>query len=515
MKKIVVTLSSLLVIGLSGCSTNPTQQDGQDSLAQGGDTDGENARIDWLTAWWKKSVPEPVQRGVKGLGFSRWFSPIPKVENDEDADQKESRVSLWDTLGDKVTLADRNHPRVQKEANFYARNPRFLDHMSEHAEPYINFVLGEVQRRNMPVEVALLPAIESAYEPRATSSRNAAGLWQLIPGTARRWGLDLNRHYDGRRDVFASTHAALDYLQKLSDDFGGDWLLAMAAYNCGELNVTHAIRRNLASGRPTDFWSLELPAETRTFVPRILGLAALVAEPQSYGVQLKTLRDMPVIPVKVDYRLDLARLAIMADVPLKEMEHLNPAYHNGKIDFEGGSLLLPARQAQAFEERLAAINPQELSPFPTVSDASPPEAVEEVVERAKEAPVIRSSPEKVHVVRRGDTLGSLANIAGVEIKNIIAWNHLKPHASLQPGQRLTLRMGETRVTLPKGHHVADKHTDRHGRMKAAVLSHDKHPDKSSSQRQHAGAKQQDTHHHHSDSRLASNQHTSRTHRKRS
>ncbi|CAK0777475.1 membrane-bound lytic murein transglycosylase D [Gammaproteobacteria bacterium] len=513
MKKVVLTLSSLLMFNLSGCSVNPAHPGDESSLAQDGE--GESARTDWLTAWWKKSVPEPVQRGVRGLGFNRWFAATPPPEHDENTDQPENHASLWDTLGDKLTLVDPSHPRIQKEANFYARNPRFLDHMSEHAEPYINFVLGEVQRRNMPVEVALLPAIESAYEPRATSPRQAAGLWQLIPGTARRWGLDLNQHYDGRRDVFASTNAALNYLQKLNDDFGGDWLLTMAAYNCGELNVAHAIERNIAHGRPTDFWSLDLPAETRTFVPRILGLAALVAEPQNYGVQLKTLRDMPVTPVKVDYQVDLARVALIADVPLKEVQRLNPAYRNGKTDSDGGNLLLPARQAQAFEERLAAIDPKELSPFPTVSDVSLPEAAAEVVERASERsiaerPVVERaathpSPPKVHVVRRGDTLGSLAHAAGVEVKEIMAWNHLKPRANLRPGQRLTLSMGKTPVTLAKSHHSADKHTSRHGNVKATVLAHGGH---------HTKAQHQEAHHH-SASKLASNQHTSRTNRKRS
>ncbi|CAK0781948.1 membrane-bound lytic murein transglycosylase D [Gammaproteobacteria bacterium] len=512
MKKTIFTLSSIFIITLSGCSTNPAYQNDPSSLVQEGEVDGENGRIDWLTAWWKKSVPESVQRGIRGLGFSRWFAAGSQEGGAGDFDQKEYTGSLWDAVGDRVTLADRNHPRIQKEANFYAHNQRFLDHISEHAEPYFNFVLGEVQRRNMPVEVALLPAIESAYEPRATSPRHAAGLWQLVPGTARRWGLDLNQHYDGRRDVFASTNAALDYLQKLNNDFDGDWLLAMAAYNCGELNVTHAIQKNLAHGRPTDFWSLDLPAETRTFVPRILGLAALVAEPQSYGVQLKTMRDRPVLPVKIDYQMDLARVAAIAEVPLEEVQRLNPAYRYGKTDSDGGNLLLPARQAQAFEQRLAAIDPQELSPFPTASDAPPVEAVERTPEPAEELPTKKRSSAQVHVVRRGDTLGSLAHHAGVGVKDLIAWNHLKPHASLQPGQRLTLHLGSTSAALAKGHGHADNH-DRHGRVKVVALAHGKRHDKSSSHQHHHA----EAGHHHSGSKyskLAHNEPT-RTHRKRS
>ncbi|CAK0755303.1 membrane-bound lytic murein transglycosylase D [Gammaproteobacteria bacterium] len=520
MKKIILTLSSLFAISLSGCASDPAyqksdadSQDNPDSLVLKGQDESNSltqeeegntsGKIDWLTAWWKKSESEltPSSR-VKNFGFSHWFTktPIKKEHND----LEENVVSLWDTVGDLVTLTEPDHPRIQKEANFYARNQRFLDYISEQAEPYFNFVLGEVQRRNMPVEVALLPAVESAYQPRATSPRRAAGLWQLIPGTARHWGLELNQHYDGRRDVFASTHAALDYLQKLNDDFEGDWLLTMAAYNCGEFSVSRAIRRNLAHGKPTDFWSLELPAETRAFVPRILGLAAVIAEPQNYGVQLKTLRDRPVVSVKIDYQVDLAKVAEIADISLHEMKRLNPAYRQGKTDSEGGNFLLPEPQARLFEARLAAMDPQELSPFQRASDAPPVEADIKPVSAAPEpstenAITNRAPVQMIHVVRRGDTLGSLARAAGVRVKDIIAWNHLKSRVSLHPGQRLTLSQGTEAVVLTKSHGHTDQ-VNKHGRIKATILARGKHHDAQSLQHQR-----------HSVIKAAHNKHSSRTH----
>ena len=337
--------SLLLGFELAGCTTD---------LARVEDPDlGTLAQTDWLMAWWNTSLSEPTQHTMLDVRFSRWLSQTLQPD-EEEVSPVEEDISLWSTVGNQVTLVDWRHPRIQREASFYAHHPRFLDQVTDRAEPYFHFILQELRERNMPVEVALLPIVESAYEPRATSSHHAAGIWQLIPGTARHWGLDLNRHYDGRRDVLASTHAALDYLQKLNHEFDGDWLLTMAAYNCGEGGVESAIQRNLTRGKPIDFWSLDLPSETRSFVPRILGLAALISEPRSYGVQLKTLRDIPVVPVRIQYSMDLARVAELADVPLAQVRRLNPAYRQGKTDPEGSLLLLPTPQAQAFEARLAS-----------------------------------------------------------------------------------------------------------------------------------------------------------------
>ena len=521
MKRSMLTVSPLVIAALSGCTTETTVPGDANSSIQTGTAETNDGRTDWLSAWWKKAVPDPVQRGVDSLGLSRWFSARPEAKGEDGAVEGEGKISLWDTVGGRVSLADRNQPKIQKAATFYAHNSRFLDRLSDQAGPYFDYVLGEVQRRNMPVEVALLPVIESAYEPGATSPRNAAGLWQMIPGTARRWGLGLSRNYDGRRDVYASTRAALDYLQKLNDDFNGDWLLTLAAYNCGELNVSHAIERNQARGKATDFWSLNLPAETRAFVPRILGLATLIAEPQTYGIQLKALHESPVTSVKVDYQLDLSRVALLADVPLEEVRRLNPAYRRGKTDLNGGNLLLPSGQAHVFEERLAALDPSEIAPVQTATDAPPMGASKRDKEDDDDAPRKAAAPRtashddddddddepvrkgaasrtaahdddddddddqaarkattthtttQAHVVRKGDTLEGLAHKAGVTVKELLAWNHLKPRAALQIGQRLTVRKVVVVAAAPKGHNAVS-HSHGHGRVKASMLAQGKH-----------------------------------------
>ncbi len=486
MRSIVRIVSLLVIIALAGCTAESTLQGDATPDTGSGTVDANNDRIDWLTVWWKKSMPEPFQQGMTGSGLGRWFATMPP----DSSEPGEERTSLWDTVGGKVTLTDPNRPTIRKEANFYARNQRFLDRLSEQAEPYFNFVLGEVQRRNMPVELALLPVIESAYEPSATSPRNAVGLWQLAPGTARQWGLGLTERYDGRRDVSASTNAALDYLQTLNNHFGGDWLLAMAAYNCGELNVTHAIERNLALGKSTDFWSLNLPAETRLFVPRILGLASVIAEPQNYGVRLKTLRDAPVTSIRVGHQIDLAQVANMAEVPLKDIQRLNPGYRHGTTDLGGGNLLLPAQHAQVFEEHMAALDPQERS-LPTDTRAVPVSFVRSTT--ARDDPQARSedprtagtgtpsilhvSSSKVYVVRRGDTLESIAHVARVPMKELMVWNHLKPRTILSVGQRLTIVPGVQ--ARGKAAVVASAHTKGH--HSAETLSHNRHhPARSSS-----------------------------------
>jgi membrane-bound lytic murein transglycosylase D len=162
-----------------------------------------------------------------------------------------------------------------------------MDRGSERARLDRHHIVSEVERRELPGELAMLPVVESAYQPFAYSPARASGIWQFIPSTGRVYGLRYSWWYDGRRDVVESTRAALDYLEKLHAEFSGDWLLALAAYNSGEGNVRKAIRRNQRAGKPIDFWSLKLPRETRSYVPRLLAVAAIVAQPDNHGLTLK------------------------------------------------------------------------------------------------------------------------------------------------------------------------------------------------------------------------------------
>ena len=174
-------------------------------------------------------------------------------------------------------LEDVDQPAVDRELNWYANHADYLDRTWARADHYLYFIVAQLNARSMPLELALLPVVESAFEPYAYSRARASGLWQFIPGTGSNYGLKQNWWYDGRRDVVASTRAALDYLQSLHDAFDGDWLLAIAAYNCGEGNVQRAVDRNLRAGKPIDFWHLKLPTETRAYVPKLLAMAPVLS----------------------------------------------------------------------------------------------------------------------------------------------------------------------------------------------------------------------------------------------
>ena len=180
---------------------------------------------------------------------------------------------LLDRIRAGMALGDFKQARIDKEADWFAKHPEYIERIFTRAAPYLHYIVGEVEARGLPMELALLPVIESAFQPYAYSRARATGLWQFMPATGGRFGLKQDWWYDGRRDVVAATQAALDYLQYLHGMFDGDWLLAVAAYNCGEGNVSRAIRNAKAARKKTDFWNLQLPAETRAYVPRLLAMS--------------------------------------------------------------------------------------------------------------------------------------------------------------------------------------------------------------------------------------------------
>ena len=261
--------------------------------------------------------------------------------------------------GFKLDDADEN--AVDRELNWYANHPDYLERVWGRAGLYLHYIVGELNQRSMPLELALLPVVESAFEPYAYSRARASGLWQFIPGTGTRYGLKQNWWYDGRRDVVASTRAALDYLQSLHDQFDGDWLLAIAAYNCGEANVERAVNRNVREGLPIDFWHLKLPAETRAYVPKLLAMRRIVTEPAAYGLEFSQIPDAPYFAVvKTGGQIDLQVVAEIAGIPRDELYELNPAFHRFATDPTGPfELLVPADVADGLEATLLSLTPEQ------------------------------------------------------------------------------------------------------------------------------------------------------------
>src|SRR5688572_14423263 len=271
---------------------------------------------------------------------------------------------LFVRLRSRFTFTMPQDPAVERERAWYARNQAYLDRVFQRGDLYLFHIAGELEERGMPAELALLPVVESAFDPFAYSHGRAAGLWQIIPGTGKRLGLTQNWWSDGRRDVLESTRAALDYLEQLHDQFDGDWLLAVAGYNSGEGNVARALKKAAAAGKPQDFWGIKsyLPAETRTYVPRLLAIAALVGDPAAHGVTLPELRnEARFAVVETGGQIDMALAANLAGIETDALYALNPGVNRWATDPEGPHrLLLPLEQAPTFAAALAGLGEREL-----------------------------------------------------------------------------------------------------------------------------------------------------------
>jgi membrane-bound lytic murein transglycosylase D len=254
---------------------------------------------------------------------------------------------LWDRIRDGFAIPDLQSPLVDRWQAWYLARPAVLKGIVERSRRYLYFVVEELSRRGMPLELALLPMVESGYNPAALSSAQAAGMWQFIPSTARDYGLPLSADFDARRDIVASTNAALDYLQFLHELFG-DWRIALAGYNWGEKAVAKAIERNVEKGQRTDYLALTLPEETRNYLPKLQALKNLVAFHHTFGMEFEPVANEPYFTtVATGRKLDLAAAAKLSGAPLEELTSLNPGLRQSTTGATRG-LVLPAGKADTF-----------------------------------------------------------------------------------------------------------------------------------------------------------------------
>ena len=333
---LLFTATALLCLGLSACLPEKPIQD----------------------------PPRPVLSPTANAGAAAPASQMlaslePQIDFDAELEQPPAADhSIWREIRDGFALpTDLEQKRLQTELKWYARHPRYIDRVLQRAEPFLYFILQEAKKRNMPTELVLLPIVESAFQPFAYSHGRAAGIWQFIPSTGKLYGLKQNWWYDGRRDIAASTRAALDYLDNLAKQFDGNWLHALAAYNSGPGNVYKAIRRNKKRGKPTDFWHLKLPKETRMYVPKLLALKQIISHPAQYDISLRCIANAPAFKqVDAGSQIDLALAAELADIDLDTLYRYNPAYNRWATGPDGPhTLLLPVEAAERFETRLAQL----------------------------------------------------------------------------------------------------------------------------------------------------------------
>ena len=275
------------------------------------------------------------------------------------AERPTSDADLWTRIRRGFTMNDLTSDLVTSQEQWYATRPSYIGRMTERSSKYLYHVVEELERRNMPTELALLPFIESAFNPQAVSGAKAAGMWQFMPATGKYFALKQNVFRDDRRDVLASTKAALDYLQKLHRMFG-DWHLALAAYNWGEGSVGRAIAKNQRDGLATDYNSLSMPDETRNYVPKLLAVKNIVTNPQVFNATLPDIPNHPYFQsVTITRDLDVALAAKLAEIKLDDFKSLNPSA-NKPVIFAAGTprILLPWDSAGIFERNLSIHNGQ-------------------------------------------------------------------------------------------------------------------------------------------------------------
>ncbi len=408
-------------------------------------------------------------------------------DGDAPGDASPGYTTVWERLRDNFSLdLSSNDPRVRSQLAWYSRNQAYMDRTAERARRYLPYIIREIEKRDMPGELALLPLVESAYDPFAYSHGRASGIWQFIPATGRAFGMDQNWWYDGRRDIISSTQGALSYLEKLAGRFDGDYELALASYNAGAGRVLRAQRRNERHGKSTDYWSLRLPTETRHYVPKLIALARIVANPSDHGINLTPIPDDPYFEVvDIGGQIDLAQAASMAGVDVNEIYRLNPGFNRWATAPEGPHrLLVPDESADRFRQALSelpgdqrvswkdyrvqggdtlisiarafnttpdvirqhndirghTIRKGERLLIPVAGESTNAYALSEPNRRAaRQAASGDQGQSRINYrVNAGDTLWDIANAHDVAVSKLATWNSLAPGDTLRPGDTLAI-----------------------------------------------------------------------------
>jgi membrane-bound lytic murein transglycosylase D len=395
MKAKAILLASVLLVGCQGTKHDGNVQQHAQSLSAAGQ--GEAGKL--------------TGRATS----ARWTDEQSFLAQDQD---------LWAFISNELKMGIPENSRIRAQKQKYLKNKSYLHDVTLRAEPYMYWIAGQIKERNMPMELVLLPIVESAFDPHATSSRSAAGLWQIIPSTGRNYGLKQTSAYDGRRDVVASTTAALNMMQRLNRMFDGDWLLTVAAYNSGEGRVLNAMKANKRRGKPTDFWSLPLPQETKLYIPKMLALSEIFKNSKQYGVRLPSADESRALArVEVNNPMTLSKVADMAGISVSQMKTYNAGYKNARLGSSGPQyVMVPRKHAGQLRTSLAA------SDF---------ESVQSGLLAENRSSGAKGNAGDSYTVRKGDTLSTIASRMNVSTRDLQHWNNLRG-AQIRPGQKLSL-----------------------------------------------------------------------------
>lgn len=414
-------------------------------------------------------------------------TPVDPMQPDRPVDLYDDRakVDLWERVRAGFAMPDLDSDLVRDRERWYASRPDYVQRMTQRGSRYLFHVVEELDKRGMPMELALLPFIESAFNPQAQSVAKASGMWQFIPSTGKDYDLTQNVFRDDRRNVLASTRAALDYLGRLHRMFG-DWHLALAAYNWGEGNVQRAIARNQKAGLPTDYESLRMPAETRYYVPKLQAVKNIVARPSEFALSLPELKNHPYfLSVPIERDIDVSMAVHLAEVPLEEFRHLNPQMNKPVILAAGTEqILLPYDNANRFVQNLARhkgplatwtawVTPRTMRPADAARQVGmseealrevnriPPRMVvkagstllvprtarheEDVSEELADHAMIALAPDApalrrltLRAGKKGETVASVAKRYNVSARQVAQWNDTSASGRFKPGASIVV-----------------------------------------------------------------------------
>ena len=376
---------------------------------------------------------------------------------------------LWERIRDDLTFSiPESYEDMDRYRNRFIKNQHAVNRLSKSGQRYLFHTVKRAEELGVPVELALLPFVESEFDPYAQSLYGATGIWQFLPATGREWGLKTNWWYDGKRDVIASTEAALNFLLYLHQKFDNDWLLAIAAYNAGPGRVNRAIRENKEKGLATDFWSLRLPKETSAYVPKLLVLSELIKDPSSFGVTLPSIANRPYFTkIETPGQVDLMQAADLAGMTPEAIYELNPGFSQWATDPSGPHyLLLPTGIADRFLIQLSSLEEVELVQWErykikrgdTLTRIAKQYSIEvpvlmeinqmdsDIIYANQEIMVPRGPAwantfvpkARTYEVVKGDTLWGISKKFGVTIQDISLWNDLGLTTPLQIGQEIKI-----------------------------------------------------------------------------